>query len=118
VVEMGLGPSSPSCRACEVGFGEFSEVFFTLFLVHWTLVLRASDASRASGEYAVLQPHWNQALDAPVLLHRMLKWYCSCIRWLRDVSSFFESSCALDAVASVDPSSDASDERKSSLVAY
>jgi hypothetical protein len=70
------------------------------------------------GEYAVLQPHLNQALDAPVLLHQMLTWYCSYVRWLHDVSSFFESSCALDVVASVDPSSDASGEQKSSQVAY
>jgi hypothetical protein len=82
------------------------------------LVLRASNAGRASGEYAVLQPRWNQALDALVLLHRTLKWYYSCVQWLRDVSSSFEPSCAPDAVASVDPSSDASGERKSSLVAY
>jgi hypothetical protein len=42
---------------------------------------------------------------------------CS-VRWLCDVSSLFEPSCAPDAVASVDPPSDASDERKSSLDAY
>jgi hypothetical protein len=42
---------------------------------------------------------------------------CS-VRWLCDVSSFFDPSCAPDAVASVDPPSDASGERKSSLDAY
>jgi hypothetical protein len=76
------------------------------------LVLRASDTGHASGEYAVLQPRWNQALDAPVLLHRTLKWYYSCVWWLRDVRSFFEPSCAPDAVAYVDPPSDASGEQK------
>jgi hypothetical protein len=57
VVEMGLEPSS-------------------LFLVHRTLApgartlaSGASDVGRASGEYAMLQPRWNQALDAPMLLH-------------------------------------------------
>jgi hypothetical protein len=121
----GFGTSS-------AGFDEFLEVFFTVFSApdvgfgctgrwlreHQTLVLRASDVGYVSGEYAVLQSRWNQALDAPVLLHRTLKWYCSCVRWLHDVSSFFEPSCASDVVASVDPPSDASGERKSSLVAY
>jgi hypothetical protein len=37
------------------------------------------------------------------------------IQWFCVVSSLFEPSCALDAVVSVDPPSDASDERKSSL---
>jgi hypothetical protein len=75
------------------GFGTLSsEVLFTVFSApyagfgstrrwlreHRTLVLRASDAGCVSGEYTVLQPRWNQALDAPVLLHRSLKWYCSC----------------------------------------
>jgi hypothetical protein len=48
----------------------------------------------------------------------MLKWYYSCVRWLRDASSFFKPSCAPDAAASVDPPSDVFDEQKSSLVAY
>jgi hypothetical protein len=82
------------------------------------LALRASDAGRTSGEYAMLQPRWNQALDTPVLLHRMLEWYYSCVRWLHDISSFFEPSCAPDAVASIDPPSDVFGERKSSLVTY
>jgi hypothetical protein len=104
------------------GFDEFLEVFFTVFNApnagfgsigrwlweHRTLVLRASDAGRVSGEYIVL----------PVLLHRTLKWYCSCVRWLHDISSFFKSSCAPDTVAFVFPPSDVSGERKSSLVAY
>jgi hypothetical protein len=42
---------------------------------------------------------------------------CS-VWWLCVVSSLFEPSCAPDIVASVDPSSDASDEQKSSLDAY
>jgi hypothetical protein len=42
---------------------------------------------------------------------------CS-VRWLCDVSSLFEPSYAPDIVASVDPPSNTSDERKSSLDAY
>jgi hypothetical protein len=42
---------------------------------------------------------------------------CS-VQWLHDISSFFESSCAPDVVASIDPPSDAFDVWKLSLDAY
>jgi hypothetical protein len=40
------------------------------------------------------------------------------VRWLHDDNDFFKPLCAPDAVASVDPPSDTSRERKSSLDAY
>jgi hypothetical protein len=83
-----------------------------------TLVAAASDAGPASDivsaearvDEVVITASDTLASDASQTL-------CS-IRWLCDVSNFFEPLCASNAVASVDPPSDASSERKSSLDAY
>jgi hypothetical protein len=75
----------------------------------WTLVAVASDAGLASdvvsaearADEVVIGASDAMASDAGQTL-------CS-VRWLHDISSFFEPSCAPDAVASVDPPSDAFD---------
>jgi hypothetical protein len=91
---------------------------FSSTSTHRTLVAVASDASptfdvvsaEARVDEVVISASNALASDAGQTL--------CIVRWLRDDSSFFKPSCAPDAVASVDPPSDASGERKSSLDAY
>jgi hypothetical protein len=78
---------------------------------HRTLTLASGVfTAEARADEVVLDASDAMASDAGKTL-------CS-VRWLCDVINLFEPSCAPDAVASVDPPSDTSDERKLSMDAY
>jgi hypothetical protein len=81
-----------------------------VFLAHWTLTSASGVfTAKARADEVVIGASDAMASDTGQTL-------CS-VRWLCDVSNLFEP-YAPNAVASIDPPSDASDERKSSLDAY
>jgi hypothetical protein len=83
-----------------------------------TLVAAATDAGPASDVVSAEARTDEVVIGASEAMASNAGQTLCSVRWLRDVSSFFEPSCAPDAVASVDPPSDMSRERKSSLDAY
>jgi hypothetical protein len=85
---------------------------------HQTLVAVVSDAGPASNIVSAEARVDEVVISASGALASDVGQTLCSVRWLCDVSNFFEPSCAPDAVASVDPPSDASSERKSSLDAY
>jgi hypothetical protein len=127
-----LGFFSPSYRSCEARFSVFVEMrcLFSIapdvrtggevtgetLIGRWLRQRRTLTSAsgvftaEARANKVVIGASDAMASDAGQTL-------CS-VWWLCDVSSLFEPSCASNAVASVDPPSDAFGERKSSLVAY
>jgi hypothetical protein len=83
-----------------------------------TLVAAASDAGLASDVVLAEARVDEVVIGASDALASDAGQTLCIVQRLRDVSNFFESSCVVDVVASVDPPSDASGERKLSLDAY
>jgi hypothetical protein len=86
---------------------------FSSRITRQTPVVTASDIGLASNVVSV-----EACVDKVVIGASDASQTLYSVRRLCDISSSFEPSCAPDAVASVDPSSDVSGERKSSLDAY
>jgi hypothetical protein len=131
----GFGVLSPSRRVCSAGFGAFMEIKRLFSFApearkrgevrecfsrntRRTLVAAASNAGPASDVVSVEARVDVVVIGASDAITSDAGQTLCNIQWLHDVSNFFEPSCAPDTVASIDPPSDASGERKSSLDPY